>query len=195
MGGTFNPIHNGHLILAEQAREYCDLDEVLFMPSGNSYLKERDQIPDGKIRLSMTALAIEDNPYFSLSDMEVCREGPTYTCETLKELKKQHPEVTYYFIVGADNLFSIETWWKPEEIFAACTLIAAARGDKEESSLLKKAEELRENYNAGILLLPERKFDVSSTEIREKVKRGESVRYLLPDKVISYIETNRLYRE
>ena len=195
MGGTFNPIHNGHLILAEHAREYCRLDEILFMPSGNSYMKDCEQIPDGETRISMTALAIEDNPYFVLSAMEVERKGPTYTCETLAELKKLHPETEYYFIVGTDNLFSIETWWKPEEILACCTLIVAARGAKDESAILKKAADLKEKYNARIILLPERKFDISSTEIREKIKRGESVRYLLPDKVITYIEKNRLYKE
>ena len=195
MGGTFNPVHNGHLLLAEQAREYCNLDEILFMPSGNSYMKEHDEIPDGETRISMTALAIEDNPYFALSTMEVERKGPTYTCETLAELKKLHSEIQYYFIVGADNLFSIETWWKPEEILACCTLIVALRGDKEERAILNKAADLKEKYNASIILLPERKFDISSTEIREKIKRGESVRYLLPDKVIAYIEKNRLYKE
>lgn len=195
MGGTFNPVHNGHLILAEQAREYCNLDDILFMPSGNSYMKEQGEIPDGDTRISMTALAIEDNPHFALSTMEVERKGPTYTCETLAELKKLHPETEYYFIVGADNLFSIETWWKPEEILAGCTLIVAARGDKEESAIINKAAELKEKYKARIFLLPERRFDVSSTEIREKIKRGESVRYLLPDKVIAYIEKNRLYKE
>lgn len=195
MGGTFNPIHNGHLILAEHAREYCRLDEILFMPSGNSYMKDCEQILDGETRISMTALAIEDNPYFVLSAMEVERKGPTYTCETLAELKKLHPETEYYFIVGTDNLFSIETWWKPEEILACCTLIVAARGAKDESAILKKAADLKEKYNARIILLPERKFDISSTEIREKIKRGESVRYLLPDKVITYIEKNRLYKE
>ena len=195
MGGTFNPIHNGHLILAEHAREYCSLDEILFMPSGNSYMKEQGEIPDGDTRISMTALAIEDNPHFALSAMEVERKGPTYTCETLAELKKLHPETEYYFIVGTDNLFSIETWWKPEEILACCTLIVAARGAKDESAILKKVADLKEKYNARIILLPERKFDISSTEIREKIKRGESVRYLLPDKVITYIEKNRLYKE
>ena len=195
MGGTFNPVHNGHLLLAEQAREYCNLDEILFMPSGNSYMKNHDEIPDGDTRISMTALAIEDNPYFALSTMEVERKGPTYTCETLAELKKLHSEIQYYFIVGADNPFSIETWWKPEEILSYCTLIVALRGDKEERAILNKAADLKEKYNASIILLPERKFDISSTEIREKIKRGESVRYLLPDKVISYIEKNGLYKE
>lgn len=194
MGGTFNPIHNGHLILAEQAREYCGLDEILFMPSGNSYMKDTAQIPDGETRISMTALAIENNPYFALSAMEVERKGATYTCETLKELKIQNPEIQYYFIVGADNLFSIETWWKPEEILSECILVAAVRGDKDREEIVAKVRELEEKYHARIILLPEKKYDISSTEIREKIARGESVRYLVPDKVLSYIEKKQLYR-
>ncbi|MGN1180301.1 MAG: nicotinate-nucleotide adenylyltransferase [Suilimivivens sp.] len=194
MGGTFNPIHNGHLILAEQAREYCGLDEVLFMPSGNSYMKNTAQIPDGETRISMTALAIENNPYFVLSTMEVERKGATYTCETIKELKIQSPETQYYFIVGADNLFSIENWWKPEEILSECILVAAVRGDKDREEIDAKARELEAKYRARIILLPEKKFDISSTEIREKIARGESVRYLVPDKVLSYIERKQLYR-
>lgn len=195
LGGTFNPIHNGHLILAEQAREYCGLDEILFMPSGNSYLKNQKEIIDGEKRIAMTALAIEDNSFFVLSAMEVERKGPTYTYETLAELKSLYPETEYYFIMGADNLFFIENWKNPEDIFVNCTLIAAVRGEKEENALSKKAAELTEKFKAKIILLPERKFDISSTEIREKLRRGESVRYLLPDKVLSYIEKDRLYKE
>ncbi|MGN0377477.1 MAG: nicotinate-nucleotide adenylyltransferase [Suilimivivens sp.] len=194
MGGTFNPIHNGHLLLAEQAKEYCQLDEILFMPSGTSYMKEKEEIPDGKTRISMTALAIEDNPCFALSAMEVERQGATYTCETLKELREQHPEVQYYFLLGADNLFSIETWWKPEEIFADCILVVAARGKKSEKEIIAKTEDLKEKYHAQVILLPERKFDISSTEIRERISRGESVRYMVPDKVLAYIEKRQLYK-
>ncbi len=195
MGGTFNPIHNGHLFLAEQAKEYCLLDEILFIPSGNSYMKEHDKIPSGKIRLSMTALAIEDHSGFSLSAMEVEREGATYTCETLKALKKQHPEIQYYFILGADNLFTVEHWRQAEEIFSDCILVVAARGKKNEDEVACKAEELKDRYQAQIILLPEKRFDISSTEIREKIARGESVKYLIPDKVLSYIKKNQLYLE
>lgn len=195
MGGTFNPIHNGHLILAEQAREYCLLDEVLFIPSGNSYMKEQDAIPSGKIRLSMTALAIEDHPGFTLSAMEVEREGATYTCETVKALKKQHPEIQYYFILGADNLFTVERWRQAQEIFADCILVVAARGEKREDEIVRKAAELKDRYQAQIILLPEKKIDISSTEIRGKIARGESVKYLIPDKVLSYIQKNQLYLE
>lgn len=193
MGGTFNPIHQGHLILAETAREYCELDEVLFIPSGNSYMKASDEILDGETRISMTALAIEDNPYFTLSSIEVEREGATYTCDTIRELKERNPSAEYYFIMGADTLFTIEKWKNSEEILRKCSLIVESRDEKDASELKEKASELQKKYQAYIIVLPERKVDISSTEIRNRLEKGESVRYMIPDKVLSYIEKNNLY--
>ncbi len=193
MGGTFNPIHQGHLILAETAREYCELNEVLFIPSGNSYLKASDEILDGETRISMTALAIEDNPYFTLSSMEVEREGATYTCDTIRDLKEMNPSAEYYFIMGADTLFTIEKWKNSEEILRKCSLIVESRDEKDASELKEKASELQKKYQAYIIVLPERKVDISSTEIRNRLGKGESVRYMIPDKVLSYIEKNNLY--
>lgn len=193
MGGTFNPIHQGHLILAEQAREYCGLDEVLFIPSGNSYMKPSDEILDGKTRISMTALAIEDNPYFALSTMEVEREGATYTCDTIRELKSLNPSTEYFFIMGADAFFIFEKWKNYNEILANCILVVESRDEKDTSQLEEKAANLQKKYQAEIIMLPERKIDLSSTEIRNRLKNGESVRYMIPDKVLSYIQKNRLY--
>lgn len=195
MGGTFNPIHMGHLLLAEEARQFCGLDEVIFLPSGNSYMKEPSQIPCGAIRAQMTALAIKENPFFSLSLMEVEREGATYTCETLKELRLRYPFREYYFIIGADNLFSIENWRKPDEIMGNCILVAAHRGERTKEEIWEKADELKRKFQADIRLLPSRKLELSSTEIRNRIKEGKSVRYMVPDEVISYINSNRLYCE
>ena len=110
MGGTFNPIHIGHLILAETARIQFELNEILFIPSGKSYMKQQMDIPSGEVRAQMTSLAIEENPYFALSLMEIEREGNTYTYETLETLKEQNPNTEYYFILGEDSLFAIEKW-------------------------------------------------------------------------------------
>lgn len=195
MGGTFNPIHQGHLLIAEQAREFCALDEVLFIPSGNPYMKNSGEILDGKIRIKMTALAIEDNPFFALSDMEVERGGNTYTCDTLRILKEKNPGVRYFFIVGADNLFYVENWKNPEDILEGCTLVAAARGEKDDLALKEKALELEEKYKAQIRILPDRKIDLSSSEIRKRLQNGESVRYMIPDKVFSFINKHELYRK
>lgn len=195
MGGTFNPIHCGHLLLAEDARHYCSLDEVLFMPSGNSYMKNAAAITDGSLRLAMTEAAIENNPYFSLSSLEVDRGGVTYTCDTLKELGEKHPWNRYYFIIGADNLFTLRDWKMPEMIMSSCTLVAAARGEKTELQIAEQAEKLQQEYQADIIILPPRRIDISSSEIREKIRKGESVRYMIPDKVNSLIQENHLYQD
>lgn len=194
MGGTFNPIHNGHLLLAQQAKEYCGLDEILFIPSGNSYMKDKEMILDGSIRLSMTALAIEDNPDFTLSAIEVERGGNTYTCDTLRELRKKSPDTIYYFILGADNLFTVEYWKNSQEILSDCIFVAAARDGRNENELKEKVSELKKRYQARIIILPERKFDISSTEIRKRIAKGESVRYMVPDKVLQYIQKQHLYQ-
>ena len=181
------------MLLAEQAREYCELDEVLFIPSGNSYMKDSSEILDGEIRIFMTAAAIEDNPSFTLSTMEMEREGATYTCDTIQDLREKEPFAQYYFIMGADSLFSMESWKDPGEIFKNCILGAAARDSRDTFSLTEKATELQAKYQARIIILPERKIDISSSEVRSRIREGKSVRYMIPDKVIDYISSNHLY--
>lgn len=193
MGGTFNPIHYGHLMIAEDARSFCDLDEVIFMPSGSSYMKEADEILDGKLRLAMVKQAVCSNPYFSCSDMEIKRAGNTYTYETLEELQHKYPEAELYFIMGADNLFSVENWRYFERILRGCTLIVASRGEVSYDSLKMQALHLKETYQASVILLPERKMDFSSTEIRERILNGKSVRYMAPEGVCNFINERQLY--
>lgn len=127
MGGTFNPIHNGHLAIAGQAKEQFLLDKVLFMPSGVSYMKNQQEILPACVRCEMTALAIRDIPGFELSDMEAVEDTNTYTSHTPQKLKALHPETNYYFILGADSLYALETWRCPELIFQNCTILAAVR--------------------------------------------------------------------
>ncbi len=194
MGGTFNPIHNGHLLLAESAREAFGLDEILFMPSGNSYMKDAASILDGKTRAYMTELAIEGNPFFRLSRMELERKGPTYTCDTLSQLKRQEGACQYFFIMGVDNLFILEKWKDVEYIFQNCVIAVAARGDEPDGEIGRKAELLKKRYQADIRLLSERRIDISSLEIRERLQKGQSVRYLLPDSVLAYIAREGLYQ-
>lgn len=193
MGGTFNPIHNGHLILAESAREAFGLDEIIFMPSGNSYMKNAASILDGETRACMTELAIKDNPYFRLSRMELEREGPTYTCDTLAQLKKQDTASQYFFIMGADNLFILEKWKNAVYVLQNCVIAAAARGEEAEEDIRKEAGRLKERYQADIRLLLQRRIDISSLEIRDRLLKGQSVRYLLPESVLSYICERELY--
>ncbi len=195
MGGTFNPIHVGHLLLAENARDSFGLDEILFIPSGRSYMKREAEILDRQERYEMTSLAIEGNPAFSISDIEVRRKGNTYTCDTLSWLKASEPETEFYFIVGADSLFSMETWREPESIFRDCVVLAAVRDDKDSDKLQEQISYLEEKFNARIYQITFKEIDISSTDIRMRLANGQSIRYMVPDKVISYIEEHHLYRE
>ncbi|MCH5274221.1 MAG: nicotinate-nucleotide adenylyltransferase [Lachnospiraceae bacterium] len=194
MGGTFNPIHTGHLLLAQEALEEAKLTQVCFLPSGVSYLKKDDHILDAVHRLHLTELAVSDNPNFSVSDMEIKRSGNTYTCDTLKQLNEEQPETDFYFILGADCLFSMETWYHPEEIFSSCKILAAVRDDLKLSDLEEKADELRNRFDAEIFLLHLPRIDISSTDIRERLKAGKSIQYMVPEAVRDYILQNHLYQ-
>ena len=156
MGGTFNPIHNGHLTIAQRAKEQFSLDKVLFMPSGVPYMKNLREVLPASVRCEMTSLAIRNIPYFELSDMEAVTEENTYTCHTLQKLKSLHPDTDYYFILGADSLYAIEEWRHPELIFRACTILAAGRTEKADDDskahstqkqLVKQAQYLREKVS------------------------------------------------
>lgn len=195
LGGTFNPVHMAHLIIAEIAREDAELDEILFVPSGCSYLKDISDILPAKDRIHMTGLAIEDNPYFALSTVEIDRGGNSYTCDTLLELKERYPENVYHLILGADNLFTMEDWKDPEVIFQNAKILAAVRGSKKRADMEEKIAELQERYGADITLLNVRHVDISSSAIREKIAQGRSIRYMVPEKVREYIVKNHLYEK
>ncbi|MFI3214287.1 MAG: nicotinate-nucleotide adenylyltransferase [Eubacteriales bacterium] len=195
MGGTFNPIHLGHLILAENACEELNLDEVLFIPSGNPYMKNPADVLDSKTRITMAGEAIEDNPHFALSTIEVDRGGDSYTYETIAELKKHNPTTEYFFIVGADNLFSMDSWICPEKIFSEVTIAAAIRDDLTVEELEKQIKVLNDKYQAKIIILSCRNVDISSTKIRERVREGKSIRYMVRHKTEMFIKRYNIYQE
>ncbi len=194
MGGTFNPVHNGHLTLARQALRQFALDNVLFMPCGVPYMKAGQKVEDGQIRAEMTALAIQDEPRFILSTMELERQGNTYTYQTLERLRAENPETEYYFIVGADSLFHMAQWVCPEKIFAGCHILAAVRDEKTTEDMEMQIALLKQEYDADIHLLQTEYMDISSSEIRRKIGAGESVDCDLPPAVRQYIEKRGLYR-
>lgn len=194
MGGTFNPIHMAHLILAEKAYEQFGLDEIVFLPSRRPAYKELQEVIEEKYRQDMIELAIKDNPHFTIDTMEFEREGNTYTSDTLIELTKANPEVEYYFILGGDSLFQMEGWNRPEIVFSKACILAAQREDKTDEEILDKVEELKKKYHADIRLLSVPQMDISSKMIRDLIKQGKSVRYLLPKPVLDYIDANGLYR-
>lgn len=193
LGGTFNPIHNGHLIMAETARSAYGLEEVLLIPSGCSYMKDQSEILPGNIRLEMAQLAASENPYFTASAIEVERNGNSYTFETLRQLKLQNPDAELYYIVGADTLFAMESWKKPEEIFASCVVLTAVRDGWEDQSLAKQAAVLSEKYHADIRMLPSLHIEISSTDIRRRCRQKQSIRYLVPESVRIFLEENECY--
>ncbi len=195
MGGTFNPIHIGHLLLAENAKEAFGLDEILFVPSGLPYMKNGIEIADKWMRLEMTRLAVSDNPAFVLSSAEVEREGNSYTWETLELLRDKEPETEFFFIEGADSLFAMESWKNPEIIFRDCTILAAVRDGKDDDDLREQIARLEKKYGARIGLIGMKEISFSSTDIRERIRNGRSIRYMVPDKVIEYIKKYRLYME
>lgn len=194
MGGTFDPIHMGHLLLAQTALSDLKLDGVLFLPSGCSYMKNTDKVLDADHRLLMTELGIKDNPDFYLSDMEIRRSGNTYTCETLSYLREALPDTALYFLVGADCLFSIESWYRPEEIFADCTLVAAVRDGVSIKKMEEQCSHLAKKYHGDVRLLPFPETAISSTQIRKRISVGKSVRYMVPDAVRLYLEEHGLYQ-
>ncbi len=177
LGGTFNPIHMGHLILAEHAYSEFDLDEILFIPTGISYFKDPKTVADKKSRLDMLSEAIKNNSHFALSTIETDREGNSYTYETLELLKKENPDTSYYLILGADTFFQIEEWRNTEIIMKNATILASIRSGQSKEALEKKALELTEKYGAEIKILTFPYIDLSSTDIRQRIRTNKSVRY------------------
>lgn len=195
MGGTFDPIHMGHLMLAEWAIDAAGLDQVWIIPTGQSYMKADRQILPGSERLHMAELAVEGNDRLQCLDIEIERGGYTYSYETMEQLKSLYPEDHFYFIEGADCLYSMENWKYPERLLASCTILAAMRGDAVLQELEIKKTELLNRFDGSIQLMPFMQMSISSTEIRERLKQGKSVRYMVPDKVLMYILEKGFYHE
>ena len=197
MGGTFDPIHVGHLILAENAWHQFGLEKILFMPSANPPHKlNRKGRACIEERVDMVQRAISGNPHFELSLEEAFRKEYCYTSETLRKMKKEHPDTEYYFIMGADSLFAFESWHEPQKICQNCILAVAVRDHVEEETFREQIHYLAEKYHARILVLATPYIDISSHQIRMWIKtKGMSLRYYVPDDVISYIEEKNLYSE
>ena len=193
MGGTFNPIHNGHLYLAKEACKQFDLEQILFIPSGTPYMKDLKEVLPGKLRAVMTALAIRDYPHFSMSTMEIEKEGDTYTYVTLESLSEIYQGTELFFILGADNLFTIEDWKFPEKIFSSCRILAAIRNDVSPEKIEEQAACLRRKYDADISILRTDTVDISSSMIRERIQEGRSVKEMVPGRVYEYILEHGLY--
>lgn len=196
MGGTFDPIHSGHLMLGKQAYEEYDLDCVWYMPSRQPPHKKDHQITSPANRLEMVRLAVENTPFFACSDFELCRtEGNTYTADTLLLLKQAYPDTEFYFIVGADSIFDIEKWYHPEIVMKNAVILAADRScGHDDIPLNRQIEYLAKKYDARICRLHSRRMDVSSQLLREKIQNGECISSYIPNPVAQFIEEHHLYR-
>ena len=193
MGGTFNPIHNGHLFLAEHAYEQAGLDYVLFMPTMKPPHKADMSIVSAEHRINMVRLAIKNNPKFVLSDLELNRPGITYTSDTLKALKENEPDTEYYFIVGGDSLMMMSHWMDPQTVFRLSTIVAGGREQCSQEQLENQVKHLEDAYDGKIILLDMPIMEISSEQIRNRLAKGETIRYYVPDEVISYIQEYDLY--
>ncbi len=188
MGGTFDPIHHGHLVAASEVQAWFDLDEVIFVPTGQPWQKAERDVSAAEDRYLMTVIATAANPRFAVSRVDIDRDGPTYTIDTLRELKTSMPDADLYFITGADAMAAILTWRDHEEIFDLAHFVACTRPGHEmdEGTLSGLPTE-----QITIVEIPA--LAISSTDCRERVKRDEPVWYLVPDGVVQYIGKHKLY--
>ncbi len=193
MGGTFNPVHNVHLIMAEEARRQFQLKKVLFMPSKNPPHKKKRSIASDEHRKRMIQHAIQDNPAFVFSDLELEREGTTYTKDTLAALKQLYPNDKFYFIVGGDSLASMEKWYEPAYIFKNCRVLAANRDETDGGQIRKLKLLYEKKYGAKIAEIQMPPISISSEMIRNKLAEHSFISGYVPACVERYIRANQLY--
>ena len=211
LGGTFNPVHNGHLAAAEEVRDRLNLEQILFIPSYIQPHKQDEIIPSAMQRFEMVRLAILGNMHFKPTDVEIKRGGKSYTIDTIGELQKEYPDTELFFITGIDSFSEIQTWHRWKELMVLCHFVVISRNghhfeDLHKMDFMMGTEEMLARLDRGdlkhaavpygassICLETIPLFDVSSTDIRRRVRQGASIKYLLPDAVEHYINTNKLY--
>lgn len=192
LGGTFNPIHNAHVKLALEFSEKIGLDKVLMVPTAIPPHKEMKDFVSPEERFFMTKLVCDMYEKLEPCSLELERKGKSYTVDTLKAIKELYPDWQIYLIVGADMFLSMETWKDPQEIFKLAKILSAPRQDSDYEPM-RQHQKVLENLGAQSFVLEKSIFTVSSTEIREKIKRGEDVSNLIPEKIYSYIKEKGLY--
>lgn len=194
LGGTFDPIHTGHLILAETIREEAGLDGICFLPAWIPPHKQDAERVSAAHRQEMVRFAIQDNPRFSLQDLELRQQGISYTIHTLRSLAEEYgPHTELYFITGADAIMEIESWYLFKELLDEFPFLVGARPGFENDALHLQINKLTERYGARIRLITMPRIEISSTDIRNRVTIGKSIRYLVPELVEHYIDENQLY--
>ena len=193
LGGTFDPIHVGHLLVAEEARARLNLTETLFVPAGQPWLKTNNAISPAEHRVEMVRLAIADKPYFKLSTMEIERAGPTYTVDTIAELQAQlGAGDELFFILGWDNLIQLPQWREPSRLIKMCRLLVVPRVGYPDPDL-DSLEAAIPGLSQRVILLDQPQRDINASEIRQRVAQGLSIDHLVPEPVDRYIKQHRLY--
>jgi nicotinate-nucleotide adenylyltransferase len=187
MGGTFDPIHHGHLSAANEVRHLCSLDEVVFVPTGQPWQKAHREVSPAEDRYLMTVVATASNPRFSVSRVEIDRAGPTYTVETLRELRSSYPDAEIFFITGADALAQILSWRDADDLFDLAHFVGVSRPGYATADLSGFPE-------GSVTLLEVPALAISSSDLRDRVAAGLPVHYLAPDGVVQYIRKRNLYR-
>ena len=192
-GGSFNPIHYGHLMICEYIKEEMGLDKVIFIPTGNP--PHKDLGVSAEDRYEMVRLAISPNPDFEISDIETTRVNLSYTVDTIRELKKIYKEEKLYFLIGLDSLFQLKTWKKIGDLSQEIEFVVALRpGYINKEEIDNEIDFLRENFGTKINLIKTPLYEISSTDLRDRIHEGKSLRYLIPKKVLDYIEESGFYK-
>ncbi len=194
MGGTFNPIHIGHLIIAEHIRTFAGLDKVVFIPTGHPPHKDEKELVSAEHRYNMVKIAIDDNPYFEASRIEIDRVGSTYTIDTVEELKKTYPEDEFFFLIGGDTLDELLKWKNHEKLLKTTQFILVGRSGVDEEKINKTIKKYKEEYDSSITYVKGPLIEISSTTIRDYLEREISIKYLVEKKVEKYIMEMELYK-
>jgi nicotinate-nucleotide adenylyltransferase len=192
MGGTFDPIHNGHLVAASEVADQFELDEVVFVPTGQPWQKHHRYVSAAEDRYLMTVIATASNPRFSVSRVDIDRRGPTYTKDTLRDLRAQNPDSELYFITGADALASILSWQNWEEMFSIARFVGVSRPGYELDGKHIKAA-LAELPPEALTLVEVPALAISSTDCRRRAGADRPIWYLVPDGVVQYVTKRQLY--
>ncbi|MEX1231969.1 MAG: nicotinate-nucleotide adenylyltransferase [Planctomycetaceae bacterium] len=193
-GGTFDPVHFGHLVLAEQCREQCQLDEVWFVPAAVPPHKRETPITPGKQRVEMLELALAGMPQFKISDIELKRTGLSFTVETLAAIAANRPDDELYLLIGADSLNDFPTWREPERIAELAAIVAVNRGEPSSVDKAAACKSLGETISSRVQFVTMPGIAISATDLRNRVSSGRSLRFLVPRAVEEYIVQHELYR-
>lgn len=196
MGGTFDPIHIGHLMTAEEVRSEFGIDQVVFIPTGHPPHKDSEKVTDSEHRYLMSVLATVENPSFHVSRIEIDRPGTTYTVDTIESIKKAYPAgVKIYFITGADAVHEILTWERVDELMKICEFVAVTRPGYKRRQLKAKVEELKKSFECKVHYLEVPALAISSSDIRERIRKYKPIKYLVPEAVEKYIHKFELYSD